>query len=490
MKKLLALILALLMIIGMVASCGSRNENYDLPDDDKQQNKENEQNGNGNAEDDKNNGSNNGTTQNGGNSNDNENTEEEQPTYVPKIESTAGLEFKLNDDGKGYTLVGIGTCTATEIVIDGHKGLPITSIGDWAFYKCSSLTSITIPDSVTSIGESAFCNCSNLTSITIGNGVTSIGCYAFCGTGYYNNESNWENDVLYIGKYLIEAKNDISATYSVKEGTKLIANYAFRVCSSLTSVTIPNSVTSIGDSAFSYCSSLTSVTIPDSVTSIGGFAFYNTGYYKNESNWENGVLYIGKYVIDAKTDISGAYTIKAGTKLIADHAFYKCSSLTSITIPDSVTSIGDWAFCNCSKLTSVTIPDSVTSIGESAFFNCSNLTSITVAENNTAYKSIDGNLYSKDGKTLIQYAIGKTNASFSIPNSVTSIGEYAFYKCSSLKSVTIPDSVTNIGNGAFYYCTKLTSIKYRGTEEQWGSISKANAKIPSSCVITYNYTGE
>ncbi len=362
MKKLLALILALLMIIGMVASCGSRNENYDLPDDDKQQNEENEQNGNGNAEDDKNNGSNNGTTQNGGNSNDNENTEEEQPTYVPKVESTAGLEFKLNDGGKGYTLVGIGTCTATEIVIDGHKGLPVTSIGDWAFYNCSKLTSVTIPDSVTSIGESAFCNCSNLTSITIGNGVTSIGFYAFCGTGYYNNESNWENDVLYIGKYLIEAKNDISATYSVKEGTKLIANYAFRVCSSLTSVTIPNSVTSIGSSAF-----------------------YGTGYYKNESNWENGVLYIGKYLIEAKNDISGTYTVKEGTKLIADYAFYKCSSLTSITIPDSVTSIGDWAFYNCSS---------------------------------------------------------------------------------------------------------LTSIKYRGTEEQWGSISKANAKIPSSCVITYNYTGE
>ena len=145
MKKLLALILALLMIVGVLASCVSENKNNDyLPDDDKEQNEENEQDGNGDAEDDKNNGSNNGTnqnggntgdnqsggdnTENGGNSNDNGNKEEEKPAYVPKVESTAGLEFELNAYGKSYTLKGIGTCTATEIVIDGHKGLPITSM--------------------------------------------------------------------------------------------------------------------------------------------------------------------------------------------------------------------------------------------------------------------------------------------------------------------------------------------------------------------------
>ena len=142
------------------------------------------------------------------------------------------------------------------------------------------------------------------------------------------------------------------------------------------------------------------------------------------------MLYIGKYLIDAKNDISGAYTVKEETKLIADSAFENCSSLTSVTIGNSVKSIGGYAFYNCSSLTSVTIPDSVTSIGDSAFYYCTNLT-----------------------------------------------------------SVTIGSGVTSIGGWAFWDCSSLTSIKYRGTKTQWDNIS-AYAKIPSSCVITYNYTGE
>ena len=223
------------------------------------------------------------------------------------------------------------------------------------FENCSSLTSVTIPNSVTSIGSSAFSGCSSLTSITIPNSVTSIGHDAFSSTGIYSNESNWENDVLYISNCLIEAKDNISGSYTIKDNTRLLADKAFNGCSSLTSIVIPNSVTSIGSQTFS-----------------------STGIYSNESNWENDVLYISNCLIEAKDNISSSYTIKDNTRLLADQAFNGCSSLTSITIPNSVTSIGINAFRVCSSFTTITIPNSVTSIGNWAFDGCSSLNTIYV----------------------------------------------------------------------------------------------------------------
>ena len=219
----------------------------------------------------------------------------------------------------------------------------------------------------------------------------------------------------------------------IPDSVTSIGGYAFSGCSSLTSVTMGNSVTSIGDDAFAYCSNLTSIVIPDSVTSIGNDAFRNCS---------------------SLTSI----VIPDSVTSIGTYAFSECSSLTSVTIPDSVTSIGYAAFEYCSSLTSIVIPDSVTYIGYYAFYRCSNLININVNENNTAYQSINGNLYTKDGKNLVQYAIGKTDTSFTIPDSVTSIGDYAFYGCSSLTSIVIPDSVTSIGNYAFYGCSSLPSI--------------------------------
>jgi hypothetical protein len=132
--------------------------------------------------------------------------------------------------------------------------------------------------------------------------------------------------------------------------------------------------------------------------------------------------------------------------------------LESIVIPDTITTISDRAFSGCSSLTSVVIPASVTSIGTEVFLGCKSLTSIAVDENNENYKSVDGNLYSKDGKTLIQYAIGKKNEEFVIPTGVTSIGENSFLGCTSLTRVTVPDSVTSIDGWAFYSCENLRSI--------------------------------
>ena len=253
-------------------------------------------------------------------------------------------------------------CKNSVIPADGS----VTSIGDDAFY-CADLTSITIPNSVTSIGSYAFYYCAGLTSITIPDSVTSIGYGAFYNTGYYNDELNWENDVLYIGNWLIKARRSISGSYEIRKETVGVGSEAFYGCTGLTNVTIPAGVRSIDDSAFTDCEGLTSITIPDSVTSIGYSAFYNTGYYNDELNWEDGVLYIGNWLIAAKEDVSGSYEIKQGTVAIADVAFLFRSELTSVTIPDSVTSIGNYAFCFCTGLTTITIPESVTSIGEGAF---------------------------------------------------------------------------------------------------------------------------
>ena len=235
------------------------------------------------------------------------------------------------------------------------------------------------------------------------------------------------------GKKLLKSTDLGLKSYTIKKGTRCICDYAFTGdyrddhSPSLQSITIPDSVTSIGDWAFSECSSLHSVTIPDSVTSIG--------------NW----------------------------------TFHRCSSLHSVTIPDSVTSIRDWAFLDCKSLQSVTIPDSVTSIGDGAFNGCESLQSVTIPESVIIIKGnpfsncparvinrsnhftiFEGNLYTSDRRKLISYLLKGEN--FIIPNFVTSIGISAFLGCKSLQSVTIPDSVTSIGNWAFHRCSSLQSI--------------------------------
>ena len=386
----------------------------------------------------------------------------------------------------------------------------ITSIGNGAFSGCSSLASIVIPDSVTSIGYSAFEDCRRLTSIVLPDGVTSIGedafsmctslanleipnSVTFIGSGAFDycNKLQYtiQGDLKYLGNpnnpyvYLAGPNSKNITTATIENGCKWIRGRAFIDYENLTSVTIPNSVTTIGKYAFEDCKSLTSVTIPNSVTAIGIYAFNNcsslTIYCEAESqpsdwgslwNYSNcpvvwdchnndeasdGYIYV---VID-----NIRYGIKDGVATVVRQA----SNIQTVTIPASitykgtaysVTSIGNDAFYSCSGLTSVVIGDSITSIGIGVFKNFSRLTNITVDENNRAYKSIDGNLYSKDGTTLIQYAIGKTVTTFTIPDSVTSIGEYAFYNCDSLTSVVIPDGVTSIGEYAFYNCRSLTSI--------------------------------
>ncbi len=276
-----------------------------------------------------------------------------------------------------------------------------------------------IGNSVTSIGNGAFYKCTGLTSVTIGDSVTTIG------------------------------------------------DYAFKYCTSLTSVTIGNGVTSIGEDAFYGCDSLTSVSIPDSVTTIGGDAFYICTSLRSVAIG-NSVTSIGEYAFYACDSLTSV-TIPNSVTSIGGGAFEGCTNLTSVAIGNSVTSIDEYAFYGCDSLTSVTIPDSVTTIGDDAFLSCDSLTGIWVSNANTKYASDEcGVLFNKNKTTLIQCP-DAYSGSYTIPDSVTTIGDSAFCECDSLTSVTIPDSVTTIGSSAFYNCTSLTGV-YISDLAAWCSI--------------------
>ena len=374
-----------------------------------------------------------------------------------KESASGAITIPSEIDGKPVTSIGYNAfsfCTGlTSITIPNS----VTSIGTYAFYGCSGLTSITIPNSVTSIGDLAFHGCSGLTSITLGNSVTSIGGWAFNGcTGLTsinvasgNNYYSSNNGVLFNKKKtaLIRYPEGKSQTsYTIPNSVTSIGDHAFDGCTGLRSITISNSVTSIEDDVFARCTSLTSITIPNSVTRI------------------------------------------------EDYAFAHCTGLTSITIPNSVTSIGNWAFLGCTGLTSITIPNSVTSIGNVAFSGCTGLTSINVASDNNYYSDNNGVLFNKKKTELIRYPQGKSQTSYTIPSSVTSIGSWAFENCTGLTSITIPNSVTRIGDGAFwsctglrsitisnsvtrigsdafFYCTGLKDVYYTGSKDEWKAIS-------------------
>ena len=329
-------------------------------------------------------------------------------------------------------------CSSLKSVTIGNS---VTSIGDYAFYDCVALQNAILGNRVTTIGKSAFYKCSSLTSLTIPNSVTSIGSNAFYDcfftkNNFINNSSldevandYWgatiadiEQDGLLISNDTVVGCRPMVTSVVIPNTITCIGNYAFQDCSSLASITIPNSVTSIGISAFNGCTSLTSITIPNSVINIGRFAFEGTGIYNDESNWENDVLYIDNCLIQARETITGTYNIKENTRMIGGGAFWFCTSLESIAIPESVTNIGEYAFVGCESITSIDLPNRITSIGRSTFQQCYALTSVT------------------------------------IPNSVTSIGRSAFQNDSALTSITIPKGITSVGQQAFYNCPLLDTI--------------------------------
>ena len=365
-----------------------------------------------------------------------------------KAEVFGDFQYEVLDDGtikiKKYT--GSGTEVTIPGLVDGKS---VTSIGDFAFSGCSSLTGISIPDRVASIGDYAFRGCSSLTGISIPDRVASIGDYAFYGCSSLTG-------------------------ISIPDRVTSIESCVFYGCSSLTGINIPNSVTSIGGSAFYGCSSLTEISIPDRVTSIESCVFYGCSSLTG-INIPNSVTSIGDSAFSGCSSLTGI-SIPDRVASIGDSAFSGCSSLTGINIPDGVTIIESSVFFDCSSLTGINIPNSVTSIGDLTFYGCSRLTGISIPDSVTSI-----------GGSAFQGCSSLTG--INIPDGVTSIEGFAFSVCSSLTGINIPNSVTSIELNAFYGCSKLTDVYYFGTEEQWKKIiiDKGN-ELLLNAKIHYNST--
>ena len=372
--------------------------------------------------------------------------------------------------GNGVTTIGSSAFSGCSSLINVTIGDSVTEIGGWTFFHCSSLTNITIPDSVISIGKYAFFECSSLSSITIPDSVTEIGGHAFDGCSSLTSITI-PNSVTTIGGYAFEDCSSLTSI-TIPNSVTEIGSGAFADCSSLTSITIPNSVTSIEYEAFKGCSSLTSITIPNSVTEIESSAFSGCSSLTSITIPKS-VTSIGS---NAFSGCTGELIVNCNiprTSSNDSNAFYG-SNFTKVTIEDGVTTIGRYVFYSCRNLTNITIPDSVTEIGRDAFY-VPDIDSVTISivRGNPSYlrnyfgaNKITGYIgknVSADGCCLIKDGIlikfwDQERVSYSIHNSVTSIGSNAFSGCSSLTSITIPDSVTSIGAGAFEDCSSLGTI--------------------------------
>ena len=397
------------------------------------------------------------------------------------------LGFTLSEDGTYYIVSGMGTCTDTDIVIPSiYKNKPVSAIKQQAFvgnfskpnYAQNNIKSVTIPGSVKSINFLAFSNLPNLTTINICEGVESIGIGAFYGcTGLKTVEvpstvssvSGGFTNCTSLTSFIVDESNthykSVDGNIYTKDGTTLVQ---YAIGKTNTTFTVPTGVTTIGDYAFMGCTNLANIAIPNSVTVISNQAFYGC------SNLTN-------------------ITIPSSVTTIGRSAFYGCSNLASVALSTGVKTIGDSAFSGCTSLSSITIPSSVTSIGTYVFYNCTGLHTINVDERNASYKSVDGNLYTKDGKTMLLYAQCKTNSAFTVPNGVQYIANRAFYNCKNLVSITIPNSVAVIGDYAFYGCSNIigvalsTGVTTIGDYAFYGCSNLSNISVPSSVITIGDY---
>ena len=413
-----------------------------------------------------------------------------------------GLAYSLNSDGKGYTVVGIGDCIDKDLIIPStHEGLPVNAIGENAFNGNTDITYVLIDRAVTSIGQGAFNLCSSLINVYY-NGTkeewetlcSSIGVsndYLIDAKVYYFSETepadgffwHFDTDGKTPVSWGVESDYSVGLKYSLNTDEKGYTVVGIGYCED-TDLVIPATyrglpVTAIGSNAFESVRSFKSVSIPASVTTIGEKAFASCGV----------------------TSVTFATNSQLTT--VDRYAFFSSSSLQSIALPDGVTTIGEAAFNGCNNITSISIPDSITTIEDRALdFNSSAFT----VYNNAKYlgnstnpylvlvKASDTSLTTCDihtgAKIILIFAFDNCTSlkSVTIPNSVTTICNAAFYNCSSLESMVIGSGVTTIGDGIIYYYSPFTTVYYCGMADDWNKIAIGNYNSKLTDATRYYYS--
>ena len=313
--------------------------------------------------------------------------------------------------GSASSAVSVGDVVVPTVVTYGGKDYAVTSVSGQAFYKCATITSISLPESVTSIGDHAFRECTALKSVSLPSALGSIGknCFSNCTA---LTAIDLPTSLTEIGEWAFQNTAITAVTWP--EGVTDIATCTFYNCEKLQSVALPSTVTHIGINAFNTCSKLVSVNLPESL-----------------ENMESGVF--------GNCSMLGMIRIPNSCLNIPEQAFYKCSSLRRVIMPDGLRAIGKAAFYECTSLSEITLPDSATDLGSNLFYGCTSLTSVSLPESITYVP--EGLLYSC---LRIQ--------NFEIPSGVTDIRRNAFFDCEGLSNISIPAGVTNIGAGAFSYC--------------------------------------
>ena len=404
-----------------------------------------------------------------------------------------------------------------------------------AFRDCNSITNIYLPSCVQEIGKGAFYGCESLASITIPDSLTKIGEWAFAGCAFeyvaINTLSHWcnitfvddqANPLFYSNDLLVGG--EIITTLTIPDDITTINPYAFRGWKNLTNITIHDSVTTIGKYAFSVCENLSEITIGSGVTTIGDRVFYGCGGVLNincnipsVSNYESAPFYNAKLTtvnLGDSVEVVGDYAFRGcdtltevnlgnGVQSIGKNAFAYCTGLTSVVIPDSVAQIGGYIFYECSNLSEVVIGSAVTTIGERVFYNCSSLTSVTIPDSVTtigwyAFSGCTGELiiyskiietdYTNNYPSYYGWLSGAKFTKLTIGDGIEKIGYAAFGECSSLTSVTIPDSITMIGDAAFSGCSSLTSVTIPDSVTTIGDYAFSECSSLTSVTIPDNVT--